>query len=295
MKNFLLSTFLLIHCIFGVSNLSATILEHISLSDDRLDMFFSPRILIGIRSEAINERTVHIIPVFKHQSLDNLFDRQEALAYLCQEFDEYKYVVKQTTIIQKKIIEINLVDKIRIQKYETSTSELTLDLHFILVKSNTSNITKNTFIGDKPKRIINNKTNFKPDIISQEIAPERKVINNDNCLKIANRLFLFKHIDNDRFYDEISYNQKTPKMIAQSIKDNNKMWRLPSRNDINQLILYRKSGALLPFDIKDKRIYIDEPETYERKYPVSYISHKLQCIQETIDSGDMAFFIFVSH
>jgi len=115
------------------------------------------------------------------------------------------------------------------------------------------------------------------------------------CLKIGGRIFSFKYFRYDQLYDDISYNEKTPFSIAQSIKDGHKKWSLPTVNDLISLIGYLKMGNNLPVDIFQKRIYTSEPTYVESKFNVLRINEAFIYEKEKIDSSDMAFLIFVSN
>ena len=145
------------------------------------------------------------------------------------------------------------------------------------------------------KGIMSANTDLNSNKISQTETPVFILKCGESCMKIGNKTFSFKYMRNDQLYDNISYNIKTPNEIANQIKDDNIIWQLPTVHDIEQLIQYIKSGNKVPEEIKDKRIYINDSIAAEiNRYSVLHIGDDYQCKLEIIDSGDMAFLIFVS-
>jgi len=217
-----------------------------------------------------------------------------------------------TILINKSIYFSQYIEKI-IRINENNT----IDSQFFLAKSHDTNY---VFLSDDQeihnnKHIIINLVEHKRNEYNKPIQTESLFLQennlvtepvkisttvpfepNDNLfLEIGGLTFSFRYFQDDQLYEDISYGLKTPVSIAQSMKDDNKTWAIPTEEDLILLIDQNKSGTQLPADIFNKKIYIAEPTYEERTFYVIHIIDMFQVKKEKIDCNDMAFLIFVSH
>jgi len=123
-----------------------------------------------------------------------------------------------------------------------------------------------------------------------------------NCYQIDNITFSFEYFDNDAVYNNIAFQDTSPKQLASSLSNKSYIFRLPTLHEIQKLLNAIKTPSIYNFfhPIPDifmnihflgKKIYIQGDNQY--KIPVADINQNNSCQLDNVDYGDEAYLIFI--
>ena len=271
----------------------------IEINENILSFYFQRNNLLLIGYEGlIRSNIVNIKPVFKMSYEVYNGGINGAFKALCDDLKSITSIIDKAKYDEDNhIIELKLHSHIQILRWKGRTVDQDLNLFFEIRPLRTD--TDDSLI-KRLKSLTSNKITVrktKSSLESLQYIKSNSLVNSKKklFLKIDNQIFSFKYFRDEKLYDDISYNLRTPFSIAESIKDDHKTWVLPTEEDLKILYNYLKNEKQVTAEIFNKRIYIAEKTSEERKYFVLYIDDMFNSFKEKIDCNDMAFLLFVSH